>query len=159
MAELIGTLFGTKEVPVKRCKECLQELPFEKFGKRNATKHKPELLNTCKSCKSKHDKVVREWKKYNKKPNLNFKCPICKEPSSEIKARHCGFHEHQPKDVWAVDVDHETMTVRGWICDYCNNMIGRSHDRPEVLENGAEWIREHKEARIAQLEEQLICNQ
>ena len=41
-----------------------------------------------------------------------YKCPICGETSCQIKSRG-GFHKHQPKDVWAVDVDHETMTVRG----------------------------------------------
>ena len=64
---------------------------------------------------------------------------MCKETSEEIKA-HGGFHKHQPKDVWAVDVDHKTMTVRGWVCDYCNNMVGRSRDRDWVMERGAIWV-------------------
>ena len=140
---IINTLFGTEELPSKKCRECLEELPFSSFGYRNVTKNKPELLNTCKKCKSTHDRIVRQFKKYNKKPSSDYKCPVCNETSSEIKSRG-GFHKHQPKDVWAVDVDHKTMTVRGWICDYCNNMIGRSLDRPHVMERGAEWIRQHR---------------
>jgi len=140
---IINTLFGEEEVLSKMCRECKQILPFTSFKYRNKTKRKPELLNTCNSCKSKHDKVVRMWKKYNPKPDADYKCPICRETSCQIKSGG-GFHKHQPKDVWAVDVDHETMTVRGYICDYCNNMIGRSLDRPHVMIRGAEWITEHR---------------
>ena len=141
----IKTLWGEEklDIPSKMCRECREILPFTSFSIRNKTKKKPELLNTCKKCKSKHDKVVDVWKKCNPKPDADYKCPICKETSAEIRSRG-GFHEHQPKDVWAVDVEHSTMTVRGWVCDYCNNMVGRSLDRDWVMERGSRWVNDHE---------------
>ena len=130
-------------IQTKMCRECREILPFTSFKYRNKTKNKPELLNTCNDCKSKHDRVVRQYKKYIPRPDADYRCPVCKETSAEIKSRG-GFHEHQPKDVWAVDVDHVTMTVRGYICDYCNNMIGRSLDSDWVMQRGARWIKDYK---------------
>ena len=37
------------------------------------------------------------------------------------------------KTVWVLDHDHKTGNESD-ICDYCNIMIGRSLDKPEVLE-------------------------
>ena len=150
----VMTLWGEEELNIqsKMCRECKEILPFTSFGYRNKTKNKPELLNTCKKCKSTHDKVVRDWKKYNPRPDADYRCPVCKETSAEIKSKG-GFHEHQPKDVWAVDVDHVTMIVRGWICDYCNNMIGRSLDRDWVMERGARWVND-SESMLAEVNPQ-----
>ena len=139
----VHTLFGEEIFQYKKCRECGVEKPFTDFGYRNHTKNKPELLNTCRECKSIHDKIVRDFKKSNAKPDSHYKCPVCKETSEEIRSRG-GFHSHQPKDVWCVDVCHDEMRVRGWICDYCNNMIGRSLDRPDVLREGALWIEQFK---------------
>ena len=80
----VNTLWGEEQLDIKSkmCRECREILPFTSFGYRNKTKNKPELLNTCKKCKSKHDKVVNEWKKCNPKPDADYKCPICKETSA-----------------------------------------------------------------------------
>ena len=139
------TLWGEEELDIKSkmCRECKEVLPFTAFGYRNATQNKPELLNTCKQCKATHDRVVRRFKKYNPKPDADYRCPVCTETGHEIKSKG-GFHEHQTKDVWAVDVCHETMTVRGYVCDYCNNMIGRSLDRDWVMHRGARWLDDYE---------------
>jgi hypothetical protein len=45
------------------------------------------------------------------------------------------------------------MIVRGWICDYCNNMIGRSLDRDWVMKRGARWIHD-SESMLAEVNPQ-----
>lgn len=42
-----------------------------------------------------------------------------------------------------VDHDHETGKVRGILCGSCNNMLGRSYDNIEILENAIEYLRKH----------------
>ena len=118
------------------------------FNSLSVFSNQVELLNTCTDCKDKHDKVVRLFKKYNSKPDSNYKCPCCKLTSQQIKDKHGGFHSHQSKDVWCVDVCHVTMTVRGYICDYCNNTIGRSADSIYVLFNCALYILKFKLKRL-----------
>ena len=150
MTNLVEFIDGEDE-PIfqsKRCKECKEVLPFTSFKPRNATKKKVELLNTCIDCKDKHDRVVRLYKKYNPKPDSDYKCPCCKLTSQQIKDKHGGFHSHQSKDVWCVDVCHITITARGYICDYCNNAIGRAADSIYVLISCAIYVLKFKLKRL-----------
>lgn len=39
-----------------------------------------------------------------------------------------------------IDHCHATNTVRGLLCDHCNNMLGRAKDRPDILRRGAEYL-------------------
>lgn len=67
----------------------------------------------------------------------NGVCAICSQPEKR-KAKN-GNIRHL-----AVDHDHETGAVRSLLCSDCNQMIGFSADNPELLEKGAEYIRQHK---------------
>lgn len=42
----------------------------------------------------------------------------------------------------AVDHCHRTENVRGFLCDFCNKILGLARDRPEVLERAAQYLDE-----------------
>jgi len=60
-------------------------------------------------------------------------CAICGEHQSEIKKR---LH---------VDHDHNTGAIRGLLCYNCNLMVGNSHDNPDLLRKGAEYLENGKD--------------
>lgn len=58
-------------------------------------------------------------------------CPICQ----------CG-----PLKL-VYDHDHRTGLFRDWICSKCNVMLGMAHDKAEVLNAGATYLRNFQEGR------------
>ncbi len=57
-------------------------------------------------------------------------CAICQKPFPTRSTAH-------------VDHDHSSYTVRGLLCNNCNNGLGRFYDDPEILRSGARYIDEH----------------
>jgi hypothetical protein len=53
----------------------------------------------------------------------------------------CGHDKHL-----VIDHCHSTGKVRAVLCSWCNSMLGFARDNAELLEAGATYIREHKEA-------------
>lgn len=58
----------------------------------------------------------------------NGACWICKEPESV------------PNRSLAVDHDHTTGAVRGFLCTRCNHVLGRMQDSPELLRTAADYL-------------------
>jgi hypothetical protein len=64
-------------------------------------------------------------------------CAICK-----------GAETYQPKTydgpkALSVDHNHATGAIRGLLCSRCNYMIGHSMENPDVLIEGAAYLRKH----------------
>ena len=142
----MNTLPGYKiDVKTKVCTECGQEKPlstgFTPVYRSKGGNH-TRYANSCKSCKVKGLKIVNDYLKDNPIPK-NYKCPICKSTETEI-LEETGAYQHSQNayKLFNVDHDHKTDKVRGVICTYCNNMIARSRDNPEILRNGANWLEE-----------------
>ena len=142
----MNTLPGYKiDVKTKVCTECGQEKPlstgFTPVYRSKGGNH-TRYANSCKSCKIKGLKIIKNYLKSNPVPE-NYKCPICKSTETEI-LKETGAYQHSQNKykLFNVDHDHKTDKVRGIICTYCNNMIARSRDNPEILRNGANWLEE-----------------
>ena len=46
---------------------------------------------------------------------------------------------------WVLDHCHNTNTFRGWICNNCNNALGRFEDNTETLDRVIKYLNKHKE--------------
>ena len=44
------------------------------------------------------------------------------------------------RSVWCLDHDHNTLEIRGWVCNNCNIAIGRLHDSPEIAMRAYEYL-------------------
>lgn len=42
---------------------------------------------------------------------------------------------------WHVDHCHSTKTVRGILCQHCNNMLGMAKDDPEILAKAIQYLK------------------
>jgi Recombination endonuclease VII len=56
-------------------------------------------------------------------------CAICRATTS-------GSKNH-----WATDHDHESLKVRGILCDGCNKGLGSFKDSPEYLQKAIEYLK------------------
>lgn len=63
----------------------------------------------------------------------NYRCPICSRTQRQAKRKF--------KHPLCVDHDHKTYTVRGLLCDACNNGIGRFSDNIEWLAKAIQYLR------------------
>jgi hypothetical protein len=64
-------------------------------------------------------------------------CAICKGTETYIAK---GYNE--PKAL-SVDHNHETGAIRGLLCSNCNYMIGHCRENPDILLDGAKYLRLH----------------
>lgn len=62
-------------------------------------------------------------------------CPLCSTPFAPR-----GRSARSP----ALDHQHVPFKLRGFVCSQCNRAMGGAGDSPEILENMAKWIRQHK---------------
>ena len=62
-------------------------------------------------------------------------CDICDVALVERRANGSSFAE-----VGHIDHDHITGKVRGYLCRFCNHMIGNAKDNPRVLRKGAQYL-------------------
>jgi hypothetical protein len=56
------------------------------------------------------------------------KCEICNQPPP--KNRPCLLRDH----------DHNTLEVRGWLCNQCNQGLGLLGDTPETLQSALAYL-------------------
>lgn len=58
------------------------------------------------------------------------------------KCALCGRADEERR--MAVDHDHETGTIRGLLCKWCNRGIGLLQDDPDLLRQAAEYIERNR---------------
>jgi hypothetical protein len=109
----------------KVCSGCFERKPLEAFHQ-----HKRGAFGRhqhCAVCRHFHE-LRRQYGITRDEYEALAKngCQICGAPESTKRL--------------AVDHDHETDTVRGVLCDSCNNGIGRFSDNPQLLRRAAEYL-------------------
>jgi hypothetical protein len=122
------------------CKECAKRIQKELYSK-NPEKHRARkreyikrygpAYNKLRRTKRRETHITEAARKYKISKDaisrlLETKsCPIClREISFSAQNIHC-----RPN----IDHDHSTGKIRGVICGYCNNLLGRAGDSPETL--------------------------
>jgi hypothetical protein len=64
---------------------------------------------------------------------------IMKE-DQDYKCGICGIHEENTTKKLAVDHDHKTNQVRGFLCSNCNRGIGLLKDDVEVMKKAIDYL-------------------
>ena len=111
---------------MKKCRCCNISKPLSEFHK-----HKGRNLGVTDCCKPcRNTKIVEKRHGLpdggleELKIKQNFKCAICKE-QTDLAVDHC----------------HNSMKIRGLLCNNCNNGLGRFKDSTELLENAIKYLK------------------
>lgn len=118
---------------MKKCIECSVTKPRSEFYK--AVRNADKLSGYCKPCKIEIDywrKIVRVYgvsrEEYEEQlVRQEGVCQICKEecPKGRLVVDHC----------------HQSGDFRGLLCRNCNLALGNFKDNPELMEQGAQYVR------------------
>ena len=103
---------------IKTCTYCKKELPVTAFG----TIWGKFRRSMCRGCFTKHAKITE--KLYISAPPQPDNCQCCGTKTEIIPNRKKGSN----KGVLQLDHAHETEKFRGWICNNCNQALGKLGD-------------------------------
>ena len=119
----------------KECNSCGEWKSHSEFGSHNNKGRETGSRKTCKSCEYEKRRNTEYQSKYGitlEEYNNLFKeqngCCAC-----------CGKHQVEQKRRFAVDHCHETLAIRGLLCDCCNTAIGKLGDTIEGVENALNY--------------------
>ena len=113
----------------KTCKICQTLLPLMCFPKHS--QNRDGYDTRCKSCIKKNSAITDDLKKVA-------------HPKPEF-CQCCGNIPRKGKNgMFVLDHDHETLEIRGWICDFCNTALGRLGDNIEGVKKALEYLMEDK---------------
>ena len=136
------------QADVKTCSRCKEEKPLDSFGKRADRPGK--YRSECRECYNKDKDVSKyneRYKDYRRNWHLLKYYDITLEDYNQMfadqqgKCGCCGIHQSECKKSFAVDHDHDTMEVRGLLCDACNLGIGKLGDNIEGLEKALRYLK------------------
>jgi hypothetical protein len=92
---------------------------------------------------------LKRLKRSNPYP-VDHRCDICGKSEDEIPpifgSTGVGVKGKLKRITpWRLDHCHETGEFRGFLCNNCNNGLGRFKDDPDILLNAIAYIQGHKE--------------
>tara|TARA_R110000823_G_scaffold120678_1_gene245517 strand:- start:191 stop:640 length:450 start_codon:yes stop_codon:yes gene_type:complete len=100
--------------------------------------------STCKDCINIQTRTIRELKKQYPKPiDPNYSCPCCGKIEKELKQNG----RWQDRTVWCLDHDHDNFTFRGWLCNNCNQALGRFYNI-DILNKAIQYLNKHEEGNV-----------
>ena len=146
------------ELERKTCKQCTKNKPITEFRKR---KRKTKLgikeyyESYCKACEAINNK---EWMAEHKEErqvvdfcrNLKRKFNMTKEQyyimltSQNGGCAICTKPKSESGKALAVDHCHDTLKIRGLLCNECNTAIGLFFDRVDLLEAAIKYLLKFK---------------
>lgn len=105
---------------------------------------------SCKVCRSNVEKIRQRQEAYKatrKEYTLQKGYGISvEEYNLKLKEQNggCQICGRPPKNKsLAVDHCHTTGKIRGLLCSYCNVGLGHFHDKPELLNKAADYLRKY----------------
>ena len=115
------------------CSKCSKEFPltYEFFGNNdssNTNKNKKRYFRPeCKECKNKCNQGQKKAYKLAGKPSyppIGTPCDLCARTDKKLLFDH----------------DHEILKHRGWLCQNCNQALGRLGDNEEGLQRALNYL-------------------
>ena len=121
----------------KRCSSCGIEKDKREFDI-NQIQSGDRLVRRgeCKSCRAWKKPVPQKVKdifiKQNPRPKLgeDFHCPVCKRKKPVINSTSV-----------ALDHDHHTGKIRGYVCLACNTGMGNLKDDVGIVGRALKWLK------------------
>jgi protein-arginine kinase activator protein McsA len=107
----------------RSCKKCGENKPLKQFPINNTLKSGILRKHTCSSCRYEQSKARVRLHKQHKRPS-SLICPICQKQADKI----------------VLDHNHETGEFRGWLCNDCNNALGKFNDDIEILQKAINYL-------------------
>ena len=117
---------------MRECRECQVEKPIDRYEK---TGH-GYVRKICMSCRSKRKRIKRIPRQFG----VTFQELLIIKEKQDYKCAICGVHEENTTKALAVDHDHRTNKVRGYLCNNCTRGIGLLKDDVEVLKSAIEYL-------------------
>lgn len=155
-----GQLIGNRKPeypPPLVCKSCGKE--NRRYATRDNGKGKRYYNLVCSTCKSaerrrqiraiKDPLYIANMREQQRKYRLKRKFGLTVEEYDELLVIQGGVcaicKKPNPKDTFMpVDHDHKTGSVRGILCDTCNQAIGLFYDDTELMKNAIEYLKDEK---------------
>ena len=88
-------------------------------------------------------------KKHVPFPDEHYECPGCNLTEQQILDKWKSFQytdtkkwKSSKRTVWRLDHDHNNLTPREYLCDYCNNTVGRC-ESPKTLRTLAKYLEKY----------------
>lgn len=138
----------------KKCARCGETKLLSEFNKNR--EHRDGLAAWCRPCNSVN---CKQWAKENptqkrlrtRESHLRKQYGIGLEDYARMLEEHGGvcaicFETCQKGGYLSVDHDHNTGKIRGLVCDFCNNGLGRFRDSSKILRSAAIYLEEHGSA-------------
>jgi hypothetical protein len=122
---------------IRICSKCSKEFPltYEFFGKNVSSntpgKNKQYFRPECKECNKKRNQGQKEAYKLAgkpKRPAIGTPCDLCNRTDMKLVFDH----------------DHKTLEHRGWLCENCNQGLGRLGDTEESLQRALNYLKKSK---------------
>jgi len=115
VGNLLSILFGLEDSneASKICLYCNIDKPLHGYPKHSL--YKDNLDTRCRDCVKEQAKIRKDLHKIA--PPKPERCECCGEVPRK----------------WTLDHDHDTLKIRGWICDRCNTGIGKLGDDVDGL--------------------------
>ncbi len=126
---------------MKVCSVCKVSKPVERFSKNR---------RECKECSSKSFKIwrLKNLDKILKQDRIKHYVRtygFTQEQAEKFVENRVGIceickHEHP----LVVDHNHSTKELRGFICAFCNSVLGYCRESKEILMSTIEYLEKHK---------------
>ena len=117
---------------MRECRECRIEKPLDRYEK---TGH-GYLRKICMSCRSSRKRMKRLPRQFG----ISYQDLLMMKEDQDYKCAICGIHEENTTKKLAVDHDHKTNRVRGYLCNNCNRGIGLLKDDVEVMKRAIVYL-------------------
>ena len=108
----------------RKCKKCGQTKKLKDFPINNTLASGILRKHTCNICRGHQSKVRSKLHKENKRPEL-IVCPICQKKTYKV----------------VLDHNHSTDEFRGWLCNDCNNGLGKFNDDIVLLRKAIKYLK------------------
>jgi len=106
----------------RKCKGCGKWKDIIEFPINNTLPSGVLRKHTCNTCRGHQSRVRSKLHRENKKPDL-LVCPICRREIDLV-----------------LDHNHLTDEFRGWLCNDCNNGVGKFNDDIRLLQRAIDYL-------------------